>query len=166
MHCGSRLPFILTSTIPPLVFTGARSNMSAPSFSSFPPSFSSFPDLDPTPSKEREAGSSRKETHREGKERREETSSKHRRRDKEDKKERKREKERHKSRHGNDQPSTRDEGTRDRRDTEPSASEHRFFYSDRKGDRMNIQYGGLHAGDVPKYHVLGGRNILGLPNDI
>ena len=32
----------------------------------------------------------------------------------------------------------------------------RFFYSDRKGDLLNIQYGGLHAGDVPKYRLVGG----------
>jgi hypothetical protein len=56
----------------------------------------------------------------------------------------------------------------------------RFFYSDRKGDLFNIQYGGLHAGDIPKYRLVGGmknisskvisdvrqggRNVLGLPN--
>lgn len=28
----------------------------------------------------------------------------------------------------------------------------RYFYSDRKGDPLNIQYNGLHRGDVPKYH--------------
>lgn len=32
----------------------------------------------------------------------------------------------------------------------------RFFYSDRKGDLLNIQYGGLHAGDIPKYRLVGG----------
>ena len=32
----------------------------------------------------------------------------------------------------------------------------RFFYSDRKGDLLNVQYGGLHAGDIPKYRLVGG----------
>ena len=32
----------------------------------------------------------------------------------------------------------------------------RFFYSDRKGDLLNIQYGGLHGGDIPKYRLVGG----------
>jgi hypothetical protein len=30
----------------------------------------------------------------------------------------------------------------------------RLFYSDRRGDFLNIQFGGLHVGDVPKYHVV------------
>jgi len=29
-----------------------------------------------------------------------------------------------------------------------------MFYSDRKGDRYNIEYGGLYAGDVPRYHLV------------
>ena len=32
----------------------------------------------------------------------------------------------------------------------------RFFYSDRKGDLLNIHYGGLHADDIPKYRIVGG----------
>lgn len=35
----------------------------------------------------------------------------------------------------------------------------RFFYSDRKGDLLNIQYGGLHAGDIPKYRIVGGMAV-------
>ncbi|KAJ7706309.1 NRDE-2, necessary for RNA interference-domain-containing protein [Mycena rosella] len=38
----------------------------------------------------------------------------------------------------------------------------RLFYSDRKGDPLNIQYGGLHSRDVPKYHSV--RSVLGLPS--
>ncbi|KAJ7038329.1 NRDE-2, necessary for RNA interference-domain-containing protein [Mycena alexandri] len=38
----------------------------------------------------------------------------------------------------------------------------RLFYSDRRGDPLNIQYGGLHSRDVPKYRS--GRSILGLPS--
>src|ERR1700722_6037925 len=29
-----------------------------------------------------------------------------------------------------------------------------LFYSDRKGDPLNVRYGGLHTGDVPKYHLV------------
>ena len=32
----------------------------------------------------------------------------------------------------------------------------RLFYSDRRGDMLNIQFGGLHVGDVPKYHLVDG----------
>lgn len=31
----------------------------------------------------------------------------------------------------------------------------RLFYSDRKGDRYNIEYGGLHQRDIPRYHIVG-----------
>ncbi|KAJ7340634.1 hypothetical protein DFH08DRAFT_1012717, partial [Mycena albidolilacea] len=51
-----------------------------------------------------------------------------------------------------------------------------FYYSDRKGDPLSVQYGGMHSCDMPKYHsacsailcihdshFLAGRHILGLP---
>lgn len=28
------------------------------------------------------------------------------------------------------------------------------FISDRKGDQLNVTYGGIHAGNVPKYHIV------------
>jgi hypothetical protein len=31
------------------------------------------------------------------------------------------------------------------------------FYTDRKGDRLNVRYGGLHTADVPKYRLVGGK---------
>ncbi|KAH0838206.1 NRDE-2, necessary for RNA interference-domain-containing protein [Lanmaoa asiatica] len=38
-----------------------------------------------------------------------------------------------------------------------------LFYSDRKGDPLNVTYGCLHTGDVPKYRpVAHGKHILGL----
>ncbi|KAJ6621607.1 NRDE-2, necessary for RNA interference-domain-containing protein [Mycena sp. CBHHK59/15] len=43
-------------------------------------------------------------------------------------------------------------------DTESSHS--RLFYSDRRGDPLNISFGGLNSRDVPKYHS--SRSILGL----
>ncbi|KAJ7293452.1 NRDE-2, necessary for RNA interference-domain-containing protein [Mycena rebaudengoi] len=51
---------------------------------------------------------------------------------------------------------------KDPRDDETDPSHSRLFYSDRKGDPLNIRYGGLHAGDVPKYHTR--KSILGLPS--
>ncbi|KAJ7654952.1 NRDE-2, necessary for RNA interference-domain-containing protein [Mycena polygramma] len=52
--------------------------------------------------------------------------------------------------------------SKDRPVDEPSRSDStsRFFYSDRKGDSLNIQYGGLNAREVPKYRT--GRVVLGL----
>lgn len=35
----------------------------------------------------------------------------------------------------------------------------RLFYSDKRGDMLNIQFGGLHVGDVPKYHLVGGMSF-------
>ncbi|KAI0094968.1 NRDE-2, necessary for RNA interference-domain-containing protein [Irpex rosettiformis] len=40
-----------------------------------------------------------------------------------------------------------------------------MVFSDRKGDILNIKYGRLHAGDIPRYNIVGrGRRILGLGN--
>lgn len=40
-----------------------------------------------------------------------------------------------------------------------------LFYSDRKGDILNLQYGRLHAGDVPKYRLVGGTLLFSSSND-
>jgi hypothetical protein len=29
------------------------------------------------------------------------------------------------------------------------------FFSDKKGDQLNLQYGGIYSRDVPKYHLVG-----------
>lgn len=39
---------------------------------------------------------------------------------------------------------------------DPSTSEVRIFYSDKRGDEFNIRYGGLNKGDIPRYRRLGG----------
>ncbi|KAF8167773.1 NRDE-2, necessary for RNA interference-domain-containing protein [Crassisporium funariophilum] len=132
--------------------------MSAPSFPSFPPSFSSFPDLDAGPSKQSEPTKKRDREKR----RKHDSSSKNRDRVRHGKEERG--KERHSPRRGGDFPFNDDEQRKKLDDTQKlNVETHRFFYSDRKGDSMNIQYGGLHAGDVPKYRLIdGGRNVLGL----
>ncbi|KAJ7596925.1 NRDE-2, necessary for RNA interference-domain-containing protein [Mycena floridula] len=40
----------------------------------------------------------------------------------------------------------------------------RFFYSDRKGDALNLRYGSIAAENIPKYKPVDGRRILGLPS--
>ncbi|EEB94984.1 hypothetical protein MPER_06116, partial [Moniliophthora perniciosa FA553] len=62
----------------------------------------------------------------------------------------------------------RDESSQlaDSGDTSPRGSDNtsRYFYSDWKGDPLNIQYGGIHKGNIPRYTVVNrGRKILGLP---
>jgi hypothetical protein len=101
--------------------------MTAPSFSSFAPSFSSFPDLD-TDSKD---------------------DYKHETADKKRRKKHKHKKERNKSREGSP---FRQKGGQD--GASKDTLQDRLFYSDRRGDFLNIQFGGLHVGDVPKYHVV------------
>ncbi|CAG8766328.1 14734_t:CDS:2, partial [Acaulospora colombiana] len=36
------------------------------------------------------------------------------------------------------------------------------YYVDKKGDPLNITYGGLHKGDIPKFHRAGRGQVLGL----
>ncbi|KAJ7225643.1 NRDE-2, necessary for RNA interference-domain-containing protein [Mycena pura] len=105
------------------------------------PSFSSFPELTPPPNSHPTVAPSRGE--------------KRRKRDKRDK--------RHKS------PSIPNDSTTKHRVHRADAdldlhrdSASRLFFSDRKGDPLNVQYGGLNTREVPKYY--GGRFILGLPS--
>lgn len=109
--------------------------MSAPSFNSFPLSFSSFPELNEVGSGSRSNGNSK--------------------RSKDGESERKRHKHRRKPR-----SSSRSRHVENQSPgvvTAPERDEfQRIYYSDRKGDSLNIQYGSLHAGDVPKYHLAGG----------
>ena len=111
--------------------------MSTPSF----PSFASFPDINS------EESSSRNEPG-------------HRRKDKDDKRKRKDDKHNH------------HKGERDRKRHRPQTDDvvkpstmlagsegetWRLFYSDRRGDMLNIQFGGLHVGHIPKYHLVDGK---------
>lgn len=140
------------------------------------PSFTSFPTLELEPSKtskedkksDRRNQDSTAERSSSSKRRRERDSSRERRRDKDrskgeekDKdrrrnkdKEKHREKDRKRRRHDDvdhkpDVPSTVDES-------------YRIFYSDRKPDRLNIQYGGLHSGNIPKYRAVYGKPSIPL----
>ncbi|KAJ3515279.1 hypothetical protein NLJ89_g1854 [Agrocybe chaxingu] len=133
-----------------------------PSFSSFPPSFSSFPDLEELAGP-RQGESSSKHAHEKRKKKKGHSSSKEHRHKKDS--DRKREKEQRKSKHAKDGDNRRkDEEQHEefhRRDTGTSRD---HFYSDRRGDPLNIQFGSLHAGDIPKYHIVGrSRHVLGLP---
>ncbi|KAF9474100.1 hypothetical protein BDN70DRAFT_885209 [Pholiota conissans] len=144
--------------------------MSSPSFPSFP-SFSSFPDLDAGPNKDsstpehskKQEHEKRKTREREGyrkDERRRETDGRH-----------KEQKDHHKSQsrreHQRDSEGEKRNTHLAKTEVDVPSLRNSYFYSDRKGDRMNIQYGGLHSADVPKYRlVAGGRNILGLPKDL
>ncbi len=117
--------------------------MSAPSFSSFSPSFKSFPDLNAG------SGNESKPPGDDVKQRK-----KHKKRDRRDRVDstgHKRSK-----RHGegsNDQTVSVDY-TGQFLEPEPLHSRP-LFYSDRKGDLLNVKYGSLHAGDIPKYHLVG-----------
>jgi hypothetical protein len=155
--------------------------MSAPSFSSFPPSFTSFPDLDLGPStspKLNETAHAR--GHREGarKDKRENTQ----RRSKKHKDEPRKDK-RHKidkydlesadlkqQKHASKGASILDDeklkAEEDRRlaqsDIQQTSWDSRpVFFSDRKGDQLNVTYGGIHAGDIPKYHVVNRKSCIG-----
>lgn len=133
--------------------------MSTPSFSSFIPSFSTFPDLE-SASNSRPGNSalSSKEDRRHEKKKKTDGLSAHRR-SREERKIKKRRKERSMSSHGRGCSLTREkERSLQRNDNEYQHSEYdRLFYSDRRGDPLNIQYGGLHAGDIPRYHVVNSR---------
>ena len=47
--------------------------------------------------------------------------------------------------------------SRKREVEQPSAKEGLVYFADRKGDPLNVRYGGLHSGDVPKYRLVGGK---------
>ena len=158
--------------------------MSTPSFSSFPPSFLTFPDLESVSNSDpRNDFLSSKEdrTHVKKKKRGESSSDHHRIRKEKKGRERREEhrEERSGSPHGSGHFPSREGGNSLQRDNNQHSDYVRLFYSDRRGDSLNIQYGGLHTGDVPRYHVVNSRvtlfivstsndsldtrNVLGLP---
>ncbi|TFK87990.1 DUF1740-domain-containing protein [Polyporus arcularius HHB13444] len=52
---------------------------------------------------------------------------------------------------------------RDEETVRPSAKEGLVYYTDRKGDPLNVRFDGLYAGDVPRYRLVDwGRKVLGL----
>ena len=138
-----------------------------PSFSSFPPSFSSFPDIGDSYRKDPETATSS-------------TPPAHRRdlkgEDKQkDRKKRKRDRRDKGSNLGQTPSSGRRSGSRGSQDhgqvfhdderikaVEDSArragqqdDSQLVFFSDKKGDPLNTQYGGIYSRDIPKYHLAG-----------
>lgn len=138
-----------------------------PSFTSFPPVFNSFPDLEAGPSTQ-DTSSSRSQEHKKTKnsrkhserdwrdgEQQKETTTYH------DERRKKRSKKHRREKGANpDNDIFRDSTSYPVGSTADLAS--RSFYSDRKGDTLNITYGGLHAGDVPKHHLLASEFNLSL----
>ncbi|KAH9047585.1 DUF1740-domain-containing protein [Lactarius hengduanensis] len=140
-----------------------------PSFSSFPPSFGSFPDVEDSSARDKEVSSA--------------PSQRKRLREKDevnDRKKRKRDKRANQS-----QTSSHERGRKGQNlkadgyvldDERMKAEEESLsrmakqqdvsqlaFFSDRKGDPLSVQYGGIYSKEVPKYHLVGwGRKILGL----
>ncbi|KAF9229150.1 hypothetical protein BS17DRAFT_771093 [Gyrodon lividus] len=163
--------------------------MSAPSFSSFPPSFASFPELEPGPSKQTPSPvrndpadtrlqHSDRSSQRRDKSKNDKSERQSRKKEKEKKPS---ERERHLAPHEdslrrNDAWPTdkilvdeRLKAEEDRRRLELEGQEHTqwaphpLFYSDRRGDPLNITYGSLNASHVPKYRpVSHGKYVLGL----
>ena len=119
--------------------------MSAPSFSSFPPSFASFPDVD------QQLSQDEREPRRKDKRKRNDD----RHRDKKRKRETDEKGHKHRRHHHDGDLLTiaKPTDTLDA-DKEP---EWRLFYSDKRGDMLNIQFGGLHVGHVPKYNLIDGK---------
>jgi hypothetical protein len=140
--------------------------MSAPSFSSFAPSFASFPDLDPGPSIPAESPTSPRRI----------KVKKHERKKDRRIKDRKRRRDEHqdacdfeKLGSGGDRvfddERLKNKEDNDLRDSRRAGSPP-LFYSDRKGDPLNVRYGGLHAGDVPKHHLVGRESFHCVFNNI
>ncbi|KAG2154714.1 NRDE-2, necessary for RNA interference-domain-containing protein [Suillus clintonianus] len=161
--------------------------MSTPSFSSFPPSFASFPDLDPGPSRHT-LDRTRNESSTDAREPREQDRKDKNRRGSKKLKDESRKDKKHKTakhhlepvlprqhKHTRKGVSIPDDekikAEEDRRlaqsDIQGSQWDSRpVFFSDRKGDQLNVTYGSNHAGNVPKYHLVNrGRSILGLDGD-
>ena len=151
--------------------------MAAPSFSSFPPSFASFPDLDPGPSsrasppptsKDKERKRHKKSRGGEDREsgREQKKKSKHdkheSRRDRRDSRRSSLSRSPPRQKHdryemSEDERRKLEEDRKHRRDyvEKPDAKEGLVYFTDRRGDPQILQYGGLYAGDVPKYYLVG-----------
>ncbi|KAI0652187.1 DUF1740-domain-containing protein [Trametes meyenii] len=159
--------------------------MSVPSFPSFP-AFTTFPDLDPGPSTRTSAapeGKAKEKKHRK-KYRQDEDheldagrkKKKHRHDKPSEQEERTDGRHRHRRRsrsherrkdygRGDDERKKAEEDRRNQHDESDLAGvrESLVYFTDRKGDPLNVRYGGLHAGDVPKHRLVdSGRKVLGL----
>ena len=140
--------------------------MSAPSFSSFPPTFESFPDLEEGSSSKKGDKDESHVRHGKGKDRGER--SRRNGKERKDRGERRsnhdkhseRKDDRHASKHGDISDN------RPVKPSKPSAADIMYredgsilFYYDRKGDSLNITFGGIHAGDIPRYKYAFGERL-------
>jgi hypothetical protein len=138
-----------------------------PSFSSFPPSFSSFPALGDSSKKDTEtavSGTSPAQQ-RDFKDEHKQSNRKKRKRDRRDKSSNldqipsgeRRSGSRSLQDHG--QVFHDDERIKAGEDSARRAGQQDdsqlAFFSDKKGDPLNIQYGGIYSRDIPKYHLAG-----------
>lgn len=138
-----------------------------PSFSSFPPSFSSFPDLGDSPRKDPEAtaSSAPPAQQRDLKDEHKQSDRKKRKRDRRDKSSNLGQIPSNKRRSGSrgshchGQVFHDDERIKAEEDSARKAGQHDdsqlVFFSDKKGDPLNTQYGGIQSRDIPKYHLAG-----------
>ena len=134
-----------------------------PSFSSFPPSFSSFPDLGGSSRQEPETSGSvhQGDSRDKGKESDRKKRKRDRRRDKHSNRGRtpSREREREKESSKDNSYTFDDERKKAEEDSARGTREQDIlqpvFFSDKKGDPLNVQYGGIYSRDVPKYHLVG-----------
>ncbi|KAF6766535.1 NRDE-2, necessary for RNA interference-domain-containing protein [Ephemerocybe angulata] len=144
------------------------------------PSFTSFPTFEPEYPKQSSTSESRLEKRKRDESHKSSASSKRKDRDRDRGREtsrerhREKDKDRHKKRdkdkHKERSRKLRGDDSRDQRleDVPSNVDEtYRMFFSDRKPDRLNIQYGSIHAGDIPKYRLIyGGRYAIGLPRGL
>ena len=126
-----------------------------PSFSSFPPSFGSFPDVENSSAREPSSTSSQRRKELREKD---EASIRKKKRDRRDKHAKQ-------SSHERAQNSKADGYVLD--DERIKAAEmlsrtskeqdvtRLAFFSDKKGDPLSVQYGGIYSREVPKYHLVG-----------
>jgi hypothetical protein len=129
------------------------------------PSFSSFPDFTTegqVKSKDRKEHKSRKEKHRS----RERLESSRRRRSRSRSPSESNRKNKHASRRDKREKTSyfseaRDEKLKAKEDRELTSPEDghephaKSYFVDKRGDKMNVTYGGMHPGDIPKFHRTG-----------
>jgi hypothetical protein len=130
-----------------------------PSFSSFPPSFDSFPHVEDSSARETSSASGlRRKGFREKDEGSDRKEKKRDRRDKHAKQSRASSHERAQRLKADgyafDDERIKAEETLSR-STEQRDITRQTFYSDKKGDPLSVQYGGIYSREVPKYHLVG-----------
>lgn len=124
-----------------------------PSFSSFPPSFDSFPHVEDTSS----TSSQRRKGFREndkGNDRKEQKRDRHDKHAKQSHASRERAQRLKTDGYVFDDERIKAEESL-LRSTEQQDVLRQAFYSDRKGDPLSMQYGGIYSREVPKYHLVG-----------